>query len=382
MRTLFSFVGGRGHAEPLLPLARVAVERGHDVAFAAQSAMLPWLAAEGFTAFAAGPSTVSTVKQPLLTPDRDNEARVLRDHFAGSVARGRASDLVPVFSDWRPDVVVCDDVDFGAMVVADRLGVPKAIVVVLAAGGFATPVLLAGALNELRAEHGLPADPDLSMLRHDLVVAPLPPSFRDPDDPLPATTLYVRPSALEPPGATALPALRADRPTVYVTLGTIFNLESGDLFTRMLAGLGDAPWNVVVTVGPHLDPSEFSALASNIHIESFLPHAGLLPRCDVVVCHGGSGTVIGALSHGVPLVNIPMGADQMHNADRCEDLGVGITRDVMTVTPEEIRHAVSVVMAQPRYRTAAAVLRDESASLPDAHVVLDELDALSVRASH
>lgn len=58
MRFLFSFAGGSGHFEPLLPLARAAGAAGHTVAFAGQLAMLPVVAAAGFPAFATGGATL------------------------------------------------------------------------------------------------------------------------------------------------------------------------------------------------------------------------------------------------------------------------------------------------------------------------------------
>ena len=70
-----------------------------------------------------------------------------------------------------------------------------------------------------------------------------------------------------------------------------------------------------------------------MQIERYLPHSAVLPRCDVVVSHGGSGTVIGALAAGLPSVVLPMGADQPLNAARCEALGVGVALDAVRVTP-------------------------------------------------
>jgi UDP:flavonoid glycosyltransferase YjiC (YdhE family) len=97
-------------------------------------------------------------------------------------------------------------------------------------------------INELRADHGLPPDPELAMLSRYLVLSPFPPSLRDPAFPLPATAHPLHPLVLEAAtDATAPPwiAYLSPAPTVYFTLGTVFNLESGDLFSRVLAGLRD-----------------------------------------------------------------------------------------------------------------------------------------------
>src|SRR6185295_11393905 len=81
-------------------------------------------------------------------------------------------------------------------------------------------------------------------------------------------------------------------------------------------------------------------------------------------------TVIGALAHGLPMVLIPMGADQPHNAARCAALGVARVLDAVEATPESVREAASVVLADPAYRRAAERMRDEIAALPGpAHAV-------------
>jgi MGT family glycosyltransferase len=159
-------------------------------------------------------------------------------------------------------------------------------------------------------------------------------------------------------------------PTVYFTLGTVFNLECGDLFSRVLEGLRGLPINVVATVGPHIDPDEFQALAENTHVDQYIPQSQVLPYCDAVVSHGGSGSVLGALAHGLPSVLLPMGADQPLNAARCEELGAARVLDAVRSTPEAIGESISVVLSEPSYRAAAERLRDEIAALPDpAHAV-------------
>ena len=138
----------------------------------------------------------------------------------------------------------------------------------------------------------------------------------------------------------------------------------------MLAGLRNLPVNVVVTVGHHIDPTEFGPQPANVHIERYIAQESILPHCSLVVAHGGSGSVIGALAHGRPSVLIPMGADQPMNAARCVQLGVARVLDPIEATPGSVRAAVSDVLADPRYRWAAERMRDEFAALPGpAHAV-------------
>jgi UDP:flavonoid glycosyltransferase YjiC (YdhE family) len=93
----------------------------------------------------------------------------------------------------------------------------------------------------------------------------------------------------------------------------------------------------------------------------------VLGEAAVVVCHGGSGTVFGALGAGVPLVMLPMFADQPTNAAMVEEYGAGRrvieggksadeNRDELEASLERLREALLDVLSASRYREAASVL--------------------------
>jgi hypothetical protein len=327
---------------------------------------------QGFDAMATGGSTLldPTLRRPLVAVDRAAEERVIARSFAGKVAHARAGRLMALARDWGPDLIVRDETDFAAAVVGDVLETPHAAVIVLAAGGFVRPDLVEGPLASLRAEHGLGQEGSLAMLHRYLTLVPVPPIFRDPRDRLLRTAHHVRPAALEDNTWAREPrgpfGARAVTPTVYFTLGTIFHQESGDLFKRVVAGLGQLPVEVVVTVGREIDPGELGEQPSNVRVEQFVPVAEVLARSDIVVSHGGSGTVIGALAFGLPQVLLPMGADQPLNADRCEALGVATVLDALNSTSAEIGEATAMVLEHPAYRSQAELVQDEIRSLPDA----------------
>lgn len=362
VRLLFTFVGGRGHFEPLAPIARAAVGAGHTVAFASGGRQTPVIEARGFDAFAAAPFDTEPVRKPLAPVDREHEDRVLREVFAGTVARERAPAMIALCGEWRPDVLICDEVDCGSMVAAERLGLPYATVLENASGSFVRPELLAEPLAALRAEHGIVGEPGSR-----LVLSPFPPSLRTP----PAGAVALRPT-LEP--ASPLTGLRD---AVFFTLGTVFNLEAGDLFTRVLDGLGRLGVNVLVTVGHGIDPAELGPQPAHVHVECYLPLSAALPHCRAVVSHGGSGIVVGALVHGLPSVLLPMGADQPGNAARCDALGVARMLDAIEATPDDVRAAASAVLTDSSYREAAERMRDEIAALPGPDHAVALLNTLS-----
>jgi len=380
MRILFTFAGGSGHFNPLVPIARAAQAVGHTVAFAGQHAMQAAISAAGFEAFATGkPPSAPPTRSPLTKVDSAREDRVLHDGFADRLARGHAAATLALCGTWHPDLIVCDEVDFGAMMAAEQFGIPYATVLVIAEGSFVRPDLISPPLNAIRAELGLPPDPDLVMLHRYLALAPAPLSYRNPAYPLPATAHLLHPLPPDPSADLSLPAWAATlppAPTVYFTLGTVFGLESGDLFERVLAGLRALPINVIATVGRDLDPADFGAQPDHIHIAQYIPQAAILPLCHASITHGGSGSVLGALAHGLPLVLIPMGADQPQNAARCVALGVGRVLDAIDATPETVRATVMQVLDDPAYRTAARRVAAEIADLPPPSVAVQLLERL------
>lgn len=382
MRILFTFIGGRGHLQPLVPVARAAQKMGHPVAFGCGHALAAVVQAEGFPVFPLGTRNGSAPKRlPLRPLDAAREALEFRDGFARRGAQNRAPLAYALCVDWQPDVLVCDETDFGSMAAAERFGIPYVTVNVIAVGSFVRPEQIADALHDLREQSGLPPDPGLKMLGRYLVLSPVPPSFRDPAFPLPATAFSYRP--FEPGDAHfELPRLLRfpnSAPLIYFTLGTVFNVESGDLFVRVLAGLRDLPVNVVVTVGTEIDPAEFGEMPDTIRIVRFIPQEQIVSHCALVISHGGSGSVLGALAHGVPMVLLPMGADQPLNAARCAELGVGEWLDPLAAAPESVSDAVTRVLNHASYRTRAARMRDEYLALPAAASAVEALTALADR---
>jgi UDP:flavonoid glycosyltransferase YjiC (YdhE family) len=379
MRYLFTFTGGSGHFLPTVPFATGLRDRGHEVRFACQPGMIETVERAGFVATPTGGGTLLApgTRRPLVRADRAGEQRVVRDVFAGRIARERAHAIRALALDWCPDVVVRDEMDFGAAVAAESADVVHGSVTVIAAGGFATPAVLSAPLGALRADLDLDPDPELAMLHRYLTITPVPPSFRDPADPLPPTAHHVRPAVADDL-ASAGRAAGSGRRAVYLTLGTIFGPESGDLFSRALAGLRQLDVDVLVTVGPDLDPAELGPQPDHVRVERFVPLAQALKGRDVVISHAGSGTMLGSLACGLPLVLLPMGADQPWNADRCATLGVARVLDPVDASADGIAAAVNAVLAEPGYRAAAHQLRDEIAAMPGPELAVELLERLGV----
>lgn len=84
----------------------------------------------------------------------------------------------------------------------------------------------------------------------------------------------------------------------------------------------------------------------------------------LVVSHAGSGSVVGALAHGLPMVLLPIGADQPLNAARCQELDVARALDPFQVTAADVSEAASNVLSDDRYRRNAQRLKREIDASP------------------
>ena len=385
LRVLFTTQPESGHWHPLMPLARALDDAGHEVAFATTPAGCAGLAATGIRCWPVGSDEsaqeVAERRKRLtaLAPE-DRAAVFWGEVFPETRAKRALPDVIDVIQTWRPAVVVREDLEFAGYVAAEREGLPH-VAVQVAAWRPNLHALLASPLDRLRDSVGLPPDPDLAMLYRYLFLITSPPRYRDPTSVFPPTAQGLRPVVFDRSGDERLPdwveQLPPERPTVYATMGTVNNKEAGVL-ESILAGLRDEPINFIMTTSRDRDPAAFGSQPPNVHIEQYVPQSLLFPYCDLVVTHGGTGTVMAALGHGLPMVIIPIAADQPDNARRCSQLGVARTIGPEERTPEAIRTAVRTVLAEPRFGEQAMRLREEIAAMPGIENAVSLLERLAI----
>ena len=120
-------------------------------------------------------------------------------------------------------------------------------------------------------------------------------------------------------------------------------------------GLANLPMQVIMTTGKDRDPAQLGLdnIAPNVRIERWVSHADLLPRTDVLVTTGGGGTVMAALSAGVPMVVVPTQWEKPDNAQRVVEAGAGIRLAPRRCTPRRLREAVEQILRDPSFRQNA-----------------------------
>jgi hypothetical protein len=363
-----------GHFGPLVPFVEAGVARGDAVLV-----VVPEAAAE--RARTTGAQVV-----PGGSPDPDELARLWRDFRAAppreaSVIANRevfgrlnTAAMLPAVeravAQHRPDVVVHEPTEYAGPIAAMRAGIRHAQVAISLAeveGGSLT--VAAPAL----ARYG----PVVDALR----AAPYLTRFPAPIDPspYPDTRRYQDPAAAAQPlpdwwnGSTD--------PLVYVTFGTVAGTVGTGAYRAATEALADEPLRVLMSTGQDLD---LGPMPRNVHVCRWIAQADALAEASAVVCHGGSGTALGALAAGVPMVVHAMFADQLHNARALHGLGVAVVVDPAGATAAQrstydpaaapaLRAAVWRCLHDAHPREAARRIARELARRPTVEAALASL---------
>jgi UDP:flavonoid glycosyltransferase YjiC (YdhE family) len=104
-----------------------------------------------------------------------------------------------------------------------------------------------------------------------------------------------------------------------------------------------------------------------------------MPRCAVVVCHGGHGTVARALSSGCVVVAVPAAGDMNENAARIDWAGVGVRVPRRLCNPSAVRLAVERALGSTRLRARARELAAWAAEHDATAHAAELIEALAVR---
>jgi UDP:flavonoid glycosyltransferase YjiC (YdhE family) len=163
-------------------------------------------------------------------------------------------------------------------------------------------------------------------------------------------------------------------PLVVVSLSSQY-MHHEEPMERILQALTDLPVHVLATTGLEMDPAEVRVPAG-MEVRRYVPHVTVLPHAALVVTHAGTGTLMAALSHAVPLVCIPLGRDQPGNAARAAELGVALAL-ATDAGPDQIRAAVSEALGSPSLRSSSEWLAAAIAGYGAGSRAVEEVDALA-----
>ncbi len=354
----------------MIALGRALLARGHHVTLQTWERWRAPVEAEGLT-FTPAPeySAFPIGDQPL-------------DFYEAVVYATR--DTLPLVRELHPDVVVHDILTLGPSLAAELLDIPRATLVphVFPEAGPGFPIYSFGArlprtaagrafwerahlpvrrglesgrlaLNRTRAQVGLPplTYPHGGTSRQLALIATFP-QLEYPR-PWPSHAHVIGPLMWEPP-AQEVPLPPGSDPVVLVAPSTSQDPDHR-LLHAALRGLADTPVRVLATYNRRL-PSRPLSVPENTSVVDWVSYVRTLPHCDAIVCHAGHGTLVRALSLGVPVVACPVAGDMNENAARLVWAGAGVRLPRRFISPRPLRHAVELALGDASIRECAQEL--------------------------
>jgi UDP:flavonoid glycosyltransferase YjiC (YdhE family) len=288
-----------------------------------------------------------------------------------------ALDTRDAIDELRPDLMVSDCMLPAALAAGEAAAIPTVSLVhflyglarqvMLQAGGSWTTDL--HALAQTRRALGLaPLDSGLAAWERPDLALVTAPDWLDIDADAPPHVVHAGPL-----GVDVAPA--RERSRVLLTFSTTVMEGQLALIERLGAAVAELDLRPTLTLGPAIGRDAVQ-VPDAVEVLAFADHDLLLPECALVVSHGGLGTVLRALAHGVPLLMLPLGRDQAFNASRTEALGAGIALP-LDASPQHIQAALGALVSDASFRAAAVSARARIAAARPDHVAGEALETLT-----
>ncbi|WP_394621111.1 glycosyltransferase [Lentzea sp. JNUCC 0626] len=350
MRVLCTVAFSAAHARTALPLTAMLSSLGHEVLVAGPGSVLRGFADEPVSVAPVFPDVADQLADLLqgevltLPPDYDPFSdEMIVELAAGPHIAAAVEALLPVAAEFRPHLVLREGIEFAGLLVAERLGIPH-VTAPTGVGQYVDRMTLLNALNERRAELRQPLHESLDSAHRYGRLDSVPPGYSFARQPMPPAFAFQQPAQRSP--GERLPQWLADldpaRPLVVAstcTSGGVFESETAlglfDFDALPVQALERSPLAHLEALTQGLSTVDCEAVvltgglpvesaAPNVHLVEELPQALLLQGADLLVSHGGYGSVREAMRAGVPIAVLPVLHDQMHNAHRVNDLKLGV----------------------------------------------------------
>lgn len=371
MRILFSSMSFPGHINPVLPYAKALMDQGHDVRYCAPGVAADKVAKFGLTHVPSPDTSLDEIVEAFAGTEHlsedDKDAIIIPRCFVEMAAARALPTLQQEIEAWKPDLVDRKSCEFAALIAAEEAGVPHVRVAILHGDmeqKFARLSLSArDALAEtvgLSGDNGAALEAEQAYTSFPVMLGTTRVSDRAPEP------FRVRLPKTDPSDSDAKPSWApADgEPLVYVTFGTQSGTNDHEraMYRTALDAVADLPVRVLLTTGPNMAEHPLGNIPDNVTVETYVPQDQVFERCKVVVTHGGSGTVLGAMSAGLPMVVAPMFADQPNNARSVEAAGCGVA--VFDATVESLKAGIENALDNTALSQAALIAADQMSSYP------------------
>lgn len=148
------------------------------------------------------------------------------------------------------------------------------------------------------------------------------------------------------------------KPLIYASLGSVQN-QLQYIFSYIAEACAAPDVQLVISLGGLIEPEELPNLPGNPIIVEYAPQLELLEKASLTITHAGINTTLESLSHGVPLVAIPIANNQPGVAARIAWTGAGEFITLKKLTVAKLREAVQRVLTEDFYRENAKKLQSD-----------------------
>ncbi|MDQ1470409.1 MAG: hypothetical protein QOJ99_1889 [Bryobacterales bacterium] len=198
-----------------------------------------------------------------------------------------------------------------------------------------------------------------------------PAAFDYPRHKLPSMFHYVGPLRRSSPQEIPFPWNKLDgRPLIYASLGTLQQSKK-EIFQRFAEACSGLDVQLVLTHNRSLDERSVAALAGDPVVVDYAPQQAVLSRAAVTLTHAGLNTVLDSLSHGVPMVAVPITYEQPAIAQRLRWTGAGRIVPLQGLSASKLRGHIQAVLSEKSYAANAKRL---AASIADSGGVTKAAD--------
>jgi UDP:flavonoid glycosyltransferase YjiC (YdhE family) len=154
--------------------------------------------------------------------------------------------------------------------------------------------------------------------------------------------------------------LREYRSVIVVSQGTVDNADAEKLFVPALEALKGASHLVIATTGGrNTEELRKRFPEPNVVIEDFVDFDLLFDHADLFICNGGYGSILLALSHGVPILSAGTREGKNDINARIDYCRFGVDLKTERPTPERIAKGTALVLGDKRFAQNVERIRAE-----------------------
>lgn len=160
--------------------------------------------------------------------------------------------------------------------------------------------------------------------------------------------------------------------SIYISLGTVFN-QAVEFYQLCFEAFKDTKHTIIMSIGDRVQIPDLGDIPGNFIVKNYVPQTDVLQYVKLFITHGGMNSTHEGLYYGVPLIVLPLSADQPIIAEQVAHIGAGITLQMKSLTADQLRKAADHVLSEAPFKMAATKMKDSLRSSGGYRQAVDEI---------